>query len=348
MSFEIDMLNVGNADAIIIRYFNEVDEEFVVLIDAGKTIEHGKKIEHHIKTQTTKKAIDLAINTHPDRDHIGGFFYLLDTDIEINEFWIHDPSLHKIRKDLSETIKTNDIEKALKNELLNNTNDLVKSLSYVYESLQESNSILKIIDKKKIPRLEPFDKRAHSQIPIQVLGPSATYYEKKLDRYRDINLLYEEQTNLLLEKSQEAGPLSAAEVLLTYREYIDQKNDRSNENNSSVILCFKPDNDIYLFTADAGPEALIEIKSRYKLSNLYFLQIPHHGSRYNITSELLDYFDPDIAYISCKQTSHYPSPQIVNILKENGCIVFATGINGSLRHSNGLGTRNGYSVSKGI
>ncbi len=144
MKFEIDMLAVGNADAIVIHYFDDNDEEFIVLIDAGKTREHGKKIEEHIKKYTIKKSIDLAITTHPDGDHIGGFFYLLESDIEISEFWIHDPSSHKIRTDLLETIITKDGEIALENEYYNNQGNLKKILSFVKESLSASNSILSI------------------------------------------------------------------------------------------------------------------------------------------------------------------------------------------------------------
>lgn len=36
MPFEIDMLNVGNADAIILRYFDKNDHKFIVVMDAGK------------------------------------------------------------------------------------------------------------------------------------------------------------------------------------------------------------------------------------------------------------------------------------------------------------------------
>ncbi len=342
------MLAVGNADAIVIHYFDDNDEEFIVLIDAGKTREHGKKIEEHIKKYTIKKSIDLAINTHPDGDHIGGFFYLLESDIEISEFWIHDPSSHKIRTDLLETIITKDGEIALENEYYNNQGNLKKSLSFVLESLSASNSILSIIDKKKIQRTEPFDKKEHPRIPIKVLGPSTSYYEKKLDRYRDIHLLYEEQVHLMLEKRLENSLLSVNDIAVEDRPFLDKKNEQSNENNSSVILSFKPDSHTYLFTADAGPEALNEVISRYKLSDIYFMQIPHHGSRYNMTSGLIDYFNPEIAYISCEQTKDYPCIKLVNILKEKGCKVFATGINGSLRYNRGMGARDGYTSSKGI
>lgn len=84
--------------------------------------------------------------------------------------------------------------------------------------------------------------------------------------------------------------------------------DRSNENNSSAILLLESDKDRVLFTADTGPEALNRVVERYDLSDLDLLDVPHHGSRYNITSELIDIFNPTIALISCGESEIYPSP----------------------------------------
>lgn len=92
MPFEIEMLAVGVADAIILRYIDPSDQEFVILIDAGNK-KDGKKVVDQIKRWNRNKYIDLAICTHPDSDHIGGFFYVVD-NIDIKEFWIHDPSQH--------------------------------------------------------------------------------------------------------------------------------------------------------------------------------------------------------------------------------------------------------------
>ena len=90
--FEIDMLNVGAADAILIRCFNEQNYEYIILVDAGNK-KDGEQITNHIKKYYQQQYIDLAICTHPDNDHIGGFEYVLD-NIEIKEFWIHDPAAH--------------------------------------------------------------------------------------------------------------------------------------------------------------------------------------------------------------------------------------------------------------
>jgi beta-lactamase superfamily II metal-dependent hydrolase len=101
--YEIDILNVKAADAILIRCFNQNDWEYIVLIDTGNRND-GKKIIDHINKYYNQKYIDLAICTHPDNDHIGGFEYVLE-NIEIKEFWIHDPALHVSLEDVRNKIR---------------------------------------------------------------------------------------------------------------------------------------------------------------------------------------------------------------------------------------------------
>lgn len=68
----------------------------------------------------------------------------------------------------------------------------------------------------------------------------------------------------------------------------------SAENNMSIVQYAKLNNKKIMLTGDAGREALEEAKN-YLVDNLYvslpgidYFQVPHHGSRRNISSELLD------------------------------------------------------------
>ena len=74
--YEIDMLNVGAADAFLIHFFDDDNNsEFVVLIDGGNYSD-GVEIAKFIKTHYKQNYIDLAICTHCDKDHFGGLIYL--------------------------------------------------------------------------------------------------------------------------------------------------------------------------------------------------------------------------------------------------------------------------------
>ena len=99
MKYEYEMLNVGDADAIIIRHYVD-DEPFIILIDAGNA-EDSFLIKKHLLKYFDSSYIDLAICTHPDSDHKDGFFDLLqDEEITIKEFWLTDSACFLDEQDM--------------------------------------------------------------------------------------------------------------------------------------------------------------------------------------------------------------------------------------------------------
>lgn len=70
-NYQIEMLNVGAADALLIYYtFDRGDR--LILVDGGNYSD-GERIMNHIHAYYPRRPyIDLAIITHPDDDHIGG------------------------------------------------------------------------------------------------------------------------------------------------------------------------------------------------------------------------------------------------------------------------------------
>lgn len=317
MPFEIDMLNVGNADAMILRYFDKDNREFIVVVDAGRTEEHGKMVVDHIYKHTIKKTIDLAISTHPDKDHIKGFFYIVE-HLKIHEFWIHDPKSHKIDEtEIKSFFDADYFEKGLK---------------YVVESLNFSKDLITIIDEKSIDRKEPLEGRIHPDVPITVLGPSAEYYKEKLNSFRDIHLLYE---SVALEKA-----IPDTLNFENKEKEFDKLIDRSNENNSSTILLFTGDDKQVLFTSDAGPAAILPVIEKYNLKDIDFLDVPHHGSKNNLTTEIMSKLNPRTAYISCGGS--YPDQFIVDYLTWKQTKVFSTKTHGGIRHSFNMGFREGW------
>jgi beta-lactamase superfamily II metal-dependent hydrolase len=94
MGIEIDMLDVSNGDAIVVR---EVDpltgREWVGVIDGGEIDEDGDQVVEHVRRYTRQKAINDVINSHPDGDHIGGLFRVVQR-LAVGRVWIHDPTRH--------------------------------------------------------------------------------------------------------------------------------------------------------------------------------------------------------------------------------------------------------------
>lgn len=287
MKFEIDMLNVGNADAMTIRYWGEDNQEVVILIDAGKP-EHGPTVEQHILKHTEQQKINLAICTHSDDDHIGGFNYLLDCGIEIDEFWMHDPASYRERISLSNNYnppKEQSIDESIRQALALRT--------------QLNNTII---------TLQPFAGLTYDRAPIRILAPTDDYYLTRLKRFRDINNLFEVHGAL-------TNPQMKALTGI----------DPSKTNNTSVITYFHPGKFKYLFTADADATSLDAACQIEDLSNLDWLQIPHHGSKYNINSKLARHFNPKTAYISAAGKEMKPHPDVIKLFKnETRTEIFST------------------------
>ncbi len=84
----------------------------------------------------------------------------------------------------------------------------------------------------------------------------------------------------------------------------------------------------FLFTADAGSEALDAVPSAWK--NLLWMQIPHHGSDGNLSQANIERFCPRVAFVSAVGDSSHPDRAIVNGLIKVGTKVFSTHTQGHL------------------
>lgn len=85
-----------------------------------------------------------------------------------------------------------------------------------------------------------------------------------------------------------------------------------------------------LFTGDIGMET--EVKLLGQLSDVDFLKVAHHGSRYSTGEAFLEITKPELAVISCSAANLYghPSPETVDRLKAAGTQVEYTMKNGAI------------------
>ena len=126
MEYDVNILNVGDADAIVINY-RDGERWWTAVVDAGN-VGDAAEVKRHIKhVNGNTYFIDHAFCTHPDRDHKGGFFGLLeDREVVINNFHmmnavdslIHDPRRFANGVDLAEAAK----------KLYNHPTDATKNL----------------------------------------------------------------------------------------------------------------------------------------------------------------------------------------------------------------------------
>lgn len=332
------MLDVKAADAFLIHAFidsNGRELEYIVLVDAGNEGD-GSMILNHIKTYYDQKYIDLAICTHCDSDHYGGFKELIEEhnkmgEFSIKKFWVQDPYKH---------VDVDDVKYIRKEQTLR------KRLNDAY-AFTDGSSLLDLIDKAKIQREEPFTGNTYDPINLCVLGPDEAYYESLIPDFR-VDLDFKEE--------QQDDVYSAINQLFfkTEDEFLSKaldnaKDDPSKVNQSSVIFAFADDNDILLFTGDAGREALqrvINMDTEGALKNVSWMKVPHHGSKHNLNSSIINYFHPSISYISTEKYGKYANICTVNALKKVGNVYSTHNKRHSLWHHHNTNDRKDYSQAE--
>ena len=310
---EIDMLSLGNADCILVtRWHDGIAER--VLIDGG-----GKSSSAIIRKFLRKhniSYIDHVVCSHSHDDHASGLTELLSDDsLAIGRLWTH--------------LQVNHIDvEALFKKASKYSN--LKEAKAVTESLQTHISLVKLAIDRKIPISEPF---AGKKIGcLTVCGPSPEFYKDMMSQFADESYYSSKTTlaTLLLERLKEQAD-ETSDSLLDSPE-ADPLND------TSTILATEFDGEIYVFTADAGAQALAAALDTYEIAPCKWMQIPHHGSRRNITQGLIKQFSPKTAFVSAEGSQKHPRRAVVNAFKRLGTKVYSTHYpnGGHLRHHSGL------------
>ena len=307
MALEIDMLSVGNADAIIIHSTDQSAER-IIIIDSGNSCD-GEKVVNHIRTYMPYHSrVDLLICTHPHDDHIAGVSTVID-NLDVDFVLIHEPESYR---------------KQIESMRLHVS---YKQLLEARKSLDTLTDVMQKISQYNIPHCQPFAGVRYDLLDgavLEIVGPSEEFYA---------NLATEMKSYKSVESSRGDA------------EYVDEVDDSSPFNNSSVIALLTYDGGKYLFTADAGPvafENILETDSA-DLSYLRWMQIPHHGSRSNVDSELIQVFSPETAYVSAKGgNGTHPSPEVVGLFQGRKCAVYGTYKGGTLCHRRNAPMREGW------
>ena len=346
--YEIDMLDVKSADAFLIHFWDDkTNYEYVVLIDGGN-YEDGSTIAKFIrKHYGSDLSIDLAICSHCDKDHFGGITYLLEQqrdngkdNMRINQIWINDPAKH---------VPNGEIKWSQK---MSNYTKKVKARS-VYD-LDGHDNLFDIIDtlqqQKKIACYDPFsDAYLSGQVSscesdlFLVIGPTVDYYKSLVPDFR--NDLQRKNGGYDSDESQEQ--IAELKDGKMYSKTLEEaEDDPSSQNRSSVIILFQPnDGNKFLFMGDACRDSIDHIPQDliYSIQNVYWLKVPHHGSKHNLDSEIINHLHPKIAFISTEKYGHYLSKAVVNALNKLGTRVYSTNNNGSMCHHKNTPTHSGYS-----
>jgi beta-lactamase superfamily II metal-dependent hydrolase len=337
MGYEIDYLPVGDGeksgDAIALRFgnlFGSRDEQSVVVVDGGFK-DCGEQLVAHIRKYYGTDQVDLVLSTHPDADHVSGLSVVLE-ELKVKLLAMHRPWEH-----------ASDIKSLFKDGRIT-ASGLEERLEL---SLQQASDLEGIATRKGIPIVEPFRGAKGFSDAVHILGPSEEFYERLLADYRSTP--EPKRAVGILSRIQEA----AGEVISRIQDawHIDLLDDdtdtTSAENNSSAIMLLTVDGHKILFTGDAGKTALrlaVEYADSQSvpLSDLNILDVPHHGSKRNLSSGILKRIRATSAYVSAsKDSSKHPAKKVTNALQKHGAKVYVTK-GKTLCHSHNAPVRNGW------
>ncbi len=336
--YEVEFHPVGDAskagDAISIRY-TYGQGHGIIVVDGG-TDDSGKALVDHIKQYYGEGAvITHAVSTHPDSDHACGLRAILKNfkvqNLWVHGLWHHAEELRPFFKDKRWT--------AL---------GLATSIRESYPVIEE---LMTLAAEQGTTIYEPFQGATIG--PFTVLSPSRYAYLRLVPQFRktpevDLDAIRNDQMFL-----EGARKISVLDMLLEKAakaiEWIDEQWDiellregatTAAENESSTILFGQFGDRSVLLTADAGVNALrwaqdFADAKGLDWSSLVLIQVPHHGSRSNVTPSTLNrllgskvadasvFRGTAIASVPRDDEKH-PRKMVVNAFKRRGWTVYKT------------------------
>lgn len=328
IDISIDMLSLGNADSIIVWLKDHNNNNFVILIDGGNKSDGDKVIAHmdkYILKDAGKFAPDLVICTHHDKDHIGGLIKVVEHyGNKIQQVWINNPAEH-VSSATYQTLK--------KHFQLKSAN---KQYQVILESLTNVDNFIDLVDSKGITRENALYGQSLFNGVIKILGPSKEFYDSLLPGMGNIENYVSSEASYAFNSIFGTAIVNETLEKNSPCPIVDEENSTSATNNSSVILeIIAKENSRYLFTGDAGVQAFEDVENRFNLENIHWLDVPHHGSRRNLSSRLIETMSPNVCYVSAKGGHKHPRRALVNCLKKHGAKVYSTHKGGDKWHHRG-------------
>lgn len=260
---EIKFYKVRCGDCIYIRYCSE-KEVINIFIDAGYVDTYKSTLKPEIKRILENgEQIHLFVITHIDQDHISGMTPFLKVhDISlIQDLWFNHADKFKV-PDTS-------IEKEI---------SIKQGINLRDHCFKKGYAITKIIadEEKRI-----------SNISFKILSPTTQKLEELIDDWEK----KEFEFDVSPKANDHNKPLD--ELYLNPFE-----EDTEPPNGSSIAFLLEVDDFSAIFSADAHPTTLYQslLKLGFSKDNplkLNLFKVPHHGSKKNLSTELIEIIDCD-------------------------------------------------------
>lgn len=283
MPYVIDFLPVGtkasSGDAIALRYGSPTYGFTTHIVDGGYADTAPGLIEQ-VRTYGTDK-VDHVVLTHADGDHAAGLVEVLKT-LDVGALWMNRPWLHAA-------------------EIIHHfhgnwtVDGLVRRLREKYPTLVELENIA---NRRLIPIYEVFQGSAIGA--FTVLAPSRARYLALLpdfDKTPERKSTADNAIGLaayILESLKAAAEALAKWIFESWQDETlsETPEPTTASNESSVVQMATIDGQQLVLTGDVGPDGLHEAAYFVECCGIrlqpHFIQVPHHGSRRNVTPSALN------------------------------------------------------------
>ena len=328
--YEIDFLAVGSGersgDAIAMRY-GEPGAYFVHVVDGGDSAA-GEQLVQHIRTHYGTNHVDAAVLTHADDDHSSGLRRVLEectvSNLVMNRPWIHAAELVGSFRDQRWTV--DGLRARLRRDfpIVAELEDLATQKE---TTIHDAFAGVTIANRFTI--LAPSRERYLQLVPQFSRTPEAATPGRDL---RSVGLL------------RFASRVAQTAVQWIFEswhaETLAENSETSASNESSVVQFGTLGDHKALLTGDAGIQALSEAADYadvfgLPLPGLNFIQVPHHGSRHNVSPTVLDRLLGGrvaqgttrtwaYASVAAGNTTH-PRKVVTNAFLRRGAPVYVTG-----------------------
>lgn len=273
---QLDFLGVEtdkSGDAIAVRY--SINGTTSVHVVDGGYLETGDQIVEHLKEHYDTTHVDHVVLTHPDQDHANGLRKVLE-QCTVGRLWMNRPWLYA--EDLIDRFET-----------YNSVDALRRKLRDVYAP---SAALEEIAAENRIPISSPLQ---GANIGVfTVLAPTKA-------RYLDLIVESNKTPKAVQEglAAEVVGGLAKAIKAVTElmksvwgHEYFPLAG-TSSENEMSVVQYALFNGKRILLTGDVGRDGLTEAADYasvigLELPGIWAFQVPHHGGRHNVNTEVLD------------------------------------------------------------
>lgn len=275
--FEIDFLDVeakDSGDAICLRY-QLGGETYIHVVDGGYQKTGQSVVDHINKYYGNPTFIDNVVCTHNDGDHAGGLQSVLES-FDVGALWMLRPWMYA--QQLLPRFPTYTDAARLRGRLRSAYSNLA--------ALED------IATKRGIPVYEPFQGALIGA--FHVMAPTPARFK---DLVVESNKTPEGAEDGLLAKATsfiaDAARQATALVRAAWGDEYFPGSDTSAENEMSVVQYALLNGERIMLTGDTGRAGLREVIDYAPYVGLVLpgidrFQVPHHGGRHNVTTQLLD------------------------------------------------------------